>query len=128
MAQQNRRTTRKNQEGKVRKNIKKTNPNFFGEVKNNIVDKKTIKKENVVDKKTIKKEVKTNMLEIVTDEHVITKYNQKVRVLNDVSTVDGTLHKDEIVTVENLIGQNIKVIDNLGRFWFINPKDISTKL
>tara|TARA_R110000824_G_scaffold60492_3_gene161648 strand:+ start:1613 stop:1951 length:339 start_codon:yes stop_codon:yes gene_type:complete len=112
----------------VRKNIKKTNPNFFGEVKNNIVDKKTIKKENVVDKKTIKKEVKTNMLEIVTDEHVITKYNQKVRVLNDVSTVDGTLHKDEIVTVENLIGQNIKVIDNLGRFWFINPKDISTKL
>ena len=128
MARQNRKNTRKNPEVRVGKNIKKTNPNFFGETKNSVVDKKTTKKETVVDKKTIKKEIKNNILDIVTDEHVVTKYNQKVKVLNDISTVDGTLHKDEIVTVENLIGENIKVIDNVGRYWFVNPKDISTKL
>ena len=54
--------------------------------------------------------------------------DQKVRVLNDVSTIDGTLHKDEVVVVEAFTSQGLKVIDNVGRFWFISSNDISTKL
>jgi hypothetical protein len=122
-----RKNIKKHQEVKVDKKTKKTNSNFFSEAKNNKFYDKTKKKENLVDKKTTKKEIK-DKLETITDEHVVTKYNQKLKVLNDISTIDGTLHKGEIVTVENLIGENIKVIDNVGRYWFVNPRDISTNL
>ena len=60
----------------------------------------------------------------------ITEFGQKVKMINDVSTVDGTLHKDEVVKIESsgMGYADFKVIDNVGRFWFVNLNDISTKL
>ena len=114
MAQQNRKTTKKN-----------------------IVDRENKKQAVLKNDREIKKpknnvEIEDEILrEKVTDEHMITSIDQKVKVLNDVSTVEGTLHKGEIVKVESAIHvgeNNLKVIDNLGRFWVINSKDISTKV
>ena len=118
MTQQNQKNIRKNKEGKMdKKNIK-----------NSFVDKT---KKNEIKESTKKREV-TNKNVItppkLSDIHVITEKNQKVKVLNDVSTVDGTLHKDEVVTVESTISTGYKVIDNVGRFWFVKTNDISTKL
>ena len=98
MARQNQKNIRKNQKGRV------------------------VKVEDTT------KIVDTTKLEKLTDEHIITEVNQKVKVLNDVSTVDGTLHKGEIVVVENQTSSGYKVIDNVGRFWFVKTNDISTKL
>ena len=113
MAQQNQKTIKKSKEIKAsEKNIKAT---FF---------EKKVKKEKVK-KEKIKKDVKT------IDEHMISHLNQRVKVLKDISTIDGTLRKDEIVTVESLVSMgtnNVKVIDNVGRFWYINSQDISTRL
>ena len=104
MAQQNQKTTRKNQEGKVEKNNKNLKSNST---------KKPIKSV----KNTEKLDLKTEPSIKITDEHFITYLNQKVKVLSDISTVDGTLHKNEIVKVESIVGFgdiNLKVIDNLG--------------
>ena len=109
MARQNQKNIKKSQEDKVVKSTKS------GVSK---LKKSPPKKNKVVQEK-------------VTDEHTITELGQKVKVLNDISTVDGTLHKDEVVVVESLVAvgtNNIKVIDNVGRFWYINSQDISTKL
>jgi uncharacterized protein YgiM (DUF1202 family) len=72
--------------------------------------------EDKVDKKTNFKKV--------TDKHVVTELNQKVRVLTDVSTIDGTLHKGETVTVEAITSTGY----NVGRFWFVNQNNITTQL
>jgi len=103
MAQQNQKTTKKSQEDKV------------------VKDKK---QDALVEDDGIK--MPKNI-----DEHTITAIGQKVKVLNDISTIDGTLYKDEIVKVEAAIhfgNSNLKVIDNLGRYWFVNSKDITTKI
>ena len=99
------------------KNIKNS---FFDKTKNNEI-KESTKKREVTNKNVITPPK-------LSDIHVITEKNQKVKVLNDVSTVDGTLHKDEVVTVESIISTGYKVIDNVGRFWFVKTNDISTKL
>ena len=95
-------------------------------------NQKTIKKsqedKEVKDKKTSKPKRKVSKN---VDEHVIDSFGQKVRILNDISTVDGTLHKDEIVKVESGGGngmKDLKVIDTMGRVWYVNTMDISTKI
>ena len=50
---------------------------------------------------------------------------KKYRVLETVTSVDGTLYKDELVTYENKDGSNWRVKDSMGRIWFINPKKLS---
>ena len=138
MAQQNQKNTRKNRvvKAKVNKNIKKVKkPNFFEEHKNSEKKQKNIKTvDNSSDKITRKDNKKVSPIvneEKIKDTHIVTHLDQKVKVLKDISTVDGTLHKDEIVTVEAMTAmedKNLKVIDNVGRFWYINSNDISTKL
>ncbi len=112
MARQNQKNIRKSQEGKVNKNKKSVESTFFDE-KSNKTDKKS-------DKKTTFKKI--------NDDYTITHFEQKVKILNDVSTVDGTLHKNELVTVESRTSRGYKVIDNVGRFWFVDYKDITTKI
>ena len=111
MAQQKRRIIRKNPADKV-------------------VEDKNTKKEST--KSTSREKPKSGLhFEKIVDEHIITEFGQKVKILRDISTHDGTLYKDEIVTVDGVISQdnnNLKVIDNVGRFWYINSKDITTKL
>ena len=92
-------------------------------------NRRTTRKNRVVKEKKDKKP--TIKFPKNIDDHTITEVGQKVKILNDISTVNGTLYKGEIVKVETSINMgknNLKVIDNLGRFWFINSKDITTKI
>ena len=52
---------------------------------------------------------------------------KKHRVLETVTTVDGTLYKDEVVTFENEEADgDWRVKDNMGRIWYI-PSNKLTK-
>ncbi len=115
MARQNRKTIRKNQEVKVVKGKSNLKSNSTKKLKKDV-------------KKTTNDGIPSTKIK---DDHTITFLNQKVKILTDISTIDGTLHKDEVVKVESIIGmgdKNLKVIDNVGRFWYVSSNDVSTKL
>ncbi len=51
---------------------------------------------------------------------------KKHRVLETVTTVDGTLYKDEVVTFENQEADgDWRVKDNMGRIWYVNPNKLT---
>ena len=51
---------------------------------------------------------------------------KKYRVLETVTTVDGTLYEKEIVTFENKEADgDWRVKDSMGRIWFVNPKQLT---
>ena len=54
------------------------------------------------------------------------KMKKKYRVLETITTVDGTLYKDELVTFENEEDDgDWRVKDNMGRIWFVDLKKLS---
>jgi plastocyanin domain-containing protein len=55
------------------------------------------------------------------------KIGMKVRVVHDIATVDGMLHKDEIVKIDGLVfpDTDIRAKDSLGKIWYINFCDVS---
>ena len=51
---------------------------------------------------------------------------KKYRVLETITTVDGTLYKEEIVTYQNKEDDgDWRVKDSMGRIWFVNPKQLT---
>ena len=121
MVQQNQKTTKKGRGGRVEEVRKNTLP---------ITRKKAATKKPVENKST-----KAATPDVApsknTDEHIITEFGQKVKILNDISTVDGTLYKDEIAKVESaggIVGKDLKIVDTLGRVWYVNFSDVSTKV
>lgn len=50
---------------------------------------------------------------------------QKVRIEEDIPSVDGMLHKDTIVKVDEVKNDMIRVTDGLGKIWWINPSTVS---
>ena len=51
---------------------------------------------------------------------------KRYRVLETITTVEGTLYKDELVTFENEESDgDFRVKDNMGRIWYINPKKLT---
>ncbi len=51
---------------------------------------------------------------------------KKYRVLETITTVDGTLYKEEIVTYQNKEDDgDWRVKDSMGRIWFVNPKKLT---
>ena len=51
---------------------------------------------------------------------------KKFRVLETITTVDGTLYKNEIVTFENEEADgDWRVKDNMGRIWYVDPKKLT---
>jgi hypothetical protein len=59
------------------------------------------------------------------------KINDKVKVNKDIPSINGMLHKDTIVRIDEiskpfrLNGANIRVVDNLGKIWFLREDDIN---
>ena len=59
------------------------------------------------------------------------KIGDKVKVNRDIPSVNGMLHKDSIVKIDeitlggNPARGNIRVVDNLGKIWWVNMKDIT---
>lgn len=55
------------------------------------------------------------------------KLNQKVKVTKDIPSINGMLREGTIVKVNHIsseLGNNIRVIDNLGKIWFLSTEDI----
>ena len=51
---------------------------------------------------------------------------QKYRVIETITTVDGTLYKDELVAFEHKEEDgDWRVKDNMGRIWYVNPKSLT---
>lgn len=51
---------------------------------------------------------------------------QKYRVIETITTVDGTLYKDELVAFENKEEDgDWRVKDNMGRIWYVNPQSLT---
>ena len=50
----------------------------------------------------------------------------KVEVVESLFTVDGTLYKDEICTVDGVCfpDKDLRIKDNTGKLWYVNEYDI----
>ena len=55
------------------------------------------------------------------------KIGQRVRVETDIPSSDGMLYKDSIVKLDefNNISKKIRVTDNSGKVWWIEPTQVS---
>ena len=59
------------------------------------------------------------------------KIGDKVKINRDIPSVNGMLHRgtkvkiDEISLPASVVRGNIRVIDDLGKIWFINEEDIN---
>ena len=50
----------------------------------------------------------------------------KYRVLETITSVEGTLYKEELVTFETEENDgDWRVKDSMGRIWFVNPKQLT---
>ena len=58
------------------------------------------------------------MLEYKTDDKVI--------MVNNISTIDGTLYKDTIVKVRavGFPDKDLEVQDPVGKLWYVNTEDV----
>ena len=60
------------------------------------------------------------------------KIGDKVRVKIDIPSINGMLHKgtmvkiDEVSLTTSAVRGNIRVIDDIGKIWFVNEEDISS--
>jgi len=54
------------------------------------------------------------------------KIGDKVKVVKDIPSINGMLHKNTIVKVDE-IGENdiFRVVDTLGKIWWVNINDIT---
>jgi hypothetical protein len=59
------------------------------------------------------------------------KINDKVKVNKNIPNINGMLYKgsivkiDEIQTGTNPVRGNIRVIDSLGKIWWLNKEDLN---
>ena len=58
------------------------------------------------------------------------KIGDKVKILKDIPSINGMLHKgtivkiDEVSLPDSVVRPNIRVIDDLGKIWFVKEEDI----
>ena len=54
------------------------------------------------------------------------KVGDKVRVLTTKSTINGTLYEGTIVTIDDELNnsKDYRVIDDLGKIWYLLPNDM----
>ena len=55
------------------------------------------------------------------------KVGDKVKVIRDIPTIDGMLHKDEILKIDAIAfpDKDMRVLDSMGRIWYIDFCDVS---
>ena len=59
------------------------------------------------------------------------KIGDKVKILKDIPSVNGMLHKGTIVKIDQitegktLMRGAIRVVDTLGKIWWVNEEDIN---
>ena len=58
------------------------------------------------------------------------KIGDKVKVIKDIPSINGMLHKGTVVRIDEIslppsaVRGNIRAVDNLGKIWFLNEGDI----
>ena len=60
------------------------------------------------------------------------KIGDKVKVNKDIPSLNGMLHKDTIVKIDEITDSNpfrgnIRVVDTLGKIWWVHSTDISKR-
>ena len=50
---------------------------------------------------------------------------ERVRIQEDIPSVNGMLYKNQLVKVTELKDSKIRVTDSLGKIWWINPNQVS---
>ena len=55
--------------------------------------------------------------------------DDKVKINKDIPSINGMLHKDSIVKIDEITTSNpvrgsIRVTDSLGKIWWVNKEDI----
>ena len=60
------------------------------------------------------------------------KIGDKVKIKKDIPNINGMLYKDSIVKIDeitdsNPVRGNIRVVDTLGKIWWVNSTDISKR-
>ena len=54
------------------------------------------------------------------------KVGDKVKIVKDIPSVDGMLHKDTIVKIDEIIQDHtFRVVDSLGKIWWVGINDIT---
>ena len=54
------------------------------------------------------------------------KAGDKVKIVRDIPSVDGMLHKDTIVKIDEIKKDNtFRVVDSLGKIWWVGINDIT---
>ena len=58
------------------------------------------------------------------------KIGDKVKIINGIPSINGMLHKGSIVKIDEIDGGSavrgtIRVVDSLGKIWWIYEKDIT---
>ena len=54
------------------------------------------------------------------------KIGDKVKVVKDIPSINGMLHKNTIVKVDEIRENDIfRVVDTLGKIWWVNINDIT---
>ncbi len=48
----------------------------------------------------------------------------RLKVIETITTVNGTLYKNEVVKVLDNIDNNYRVKDSMGRIWFVNKRNL----
>ena len=59
------------------------------------------------------------------------KIGDKFKIKKDIPNVNGMLHKGTVVKIDEIsegspFRGSIRVIDNLGKIWWVNSEDLST--
>ena len=59
------------------------------------------------------------------------KVGDRVKMTRDIPSVNGMLHKDIIVKIDEITNSNpvrgsIRVTDSLGKIWWVNEGDITS--
>ena len=73
--------------------------------------------------KAVESGERDNMLEYSTYTE-----GEKVKIIGDINTVDGTLYKGSIVKVDEIgpfPDKDVRVKDNVGKIWYIDYIDIT---
>ena len=57
------------------------------------------------------------------------KIGDKVKMIKDIPSINGMLYKDSIVKIDEINSDSpfrgsVRVIDSLGKIWFLNEDDI----
>jgi len=58
------------------------------------------------------------------------KIGDKVKIVKDIPSINGMLHRNTIVKIDEITDSNpvrggIRAIDSLGKIWWITQKDIT---